>query len=252
MRAILYVGHGTRSKKGAEEAKQFLQSVINEVNEPIQEISFLELTEPSIEEGFRRCVEQGATSIAVVPLFLLAAGHMKHDIPDALRSLQKQYPHIEVTIAEAFGVQDMILDAMAELIMDTAGLFSPNDAVLIVGRGSSDAAIHENFSSIVAGLKTRLGISQIDVCYLAATTPTFAEGLERICRESSGSVVVVPYLLFGGLLLSEVQSEVKKKQQAGKSIVMTKALSKHAAIKDVVVARASGKGRVELYAAINY
>ena len=252
MRAILYVGHGTRSKKGAEEAKQFLQSVINEVNEPIQEISFLELTEPSIEEGFRRCVEQGATSIAVVPLFLLAAGHMKHDIPDALSSLKKKYPHIEVTIAEAFGVQDMILDAMAELIMDTAGVFSPKDAVLIVGRGSSDAAIHESFSNIVDGLKTRLSISQIDVCYLAATTPTFAEGLERICEDTSGSIVVVPYLLFGGLLLSEVQSAVRKKQKLGKSIVATKALSNHKVIQNLVVARALGKGRVESDAAINY
>ena len=242
MRAILYVGHGTRSKKGAEEAKQFLQSVMGEVKEPIQEISFLELTEPSIEEGFRSCVEQGATSIAVVPLFLLAAGHMKHDIPDALRSLQKQYPHIAVTITEAFGVQNMILDAMTELIMDIAGLFSPNDAVLIVGRGSSDDAIHENFSSIVAGLKSRLGIENIGVCYLAAATPTFEEGLERVCQEASGSVVVVPYLLFGGLLLSEVQSAVKKKQQTGKSIVVTKALSKHAAIKEIVVERASGGG----------
>lgn len=252
MRAILYVGHGTRSKKGAEEAKQFLQNVMNEVKEPIQEISFLELTDPSVEEGFNRCVERGATSITVVPLFLLTAGHMKHDIPDALRSLQKKNPHIAVTIAEAFGVQDMILDAMTELIMDTAGLFSPNDAVLIVGRGSSDPDIQENFSSIVSGLKSRLGIENTDVCYLAAATPTFEEGLERICQEDSGSIVVVPYLLFGGLLLSEVQNAVRKKQQAGKSIVVTKALSKHAAIKDLVVVRASGKGRVESYAAVNH
>ena len=71
MRAILYVGHGTRSKKGAAEAKSFLQKIIRQTNISIQEISFLELTEPFIEEGFIRCVKKGAAAITVVPLFLL-------------------------------------------------------------------------------------------------------------------------------------------------------------------------------------
>ena len=90
MRAILYVGHGTRSKKGAAEAKSFLQKIIRQTNISIQEISFLELTEPFIEEGFIRCVKKGAAAITVVPLFLLAAGHIKTDIPEALLPLQQQ------------------------------------------------------------------------------------------------------------------------------------------------------------------
>ena len=246
MRAILYVGHGTRSKKGAEEAKRFLQSVINEVNEPIQEISFLELTEPSIEEGFSRCIERGATSIDVVPIFLLTAGHMKHDIPDALRKLQEQYPHVAVNLLEAFGVQESILDATAELVRGTAGLLSAQDSVLLVGRGSSDAGIQRDFASIASGLQSRLGVERVNVCYLAAAEPSFADGLEQICHEAGGSIVVVPYLLFGGLLLSEVQSAVRKKQKAGVSIVAADALSRHTAIKELVVARASRKGSVGL------
>jgi len=251
MHAILYVGHGTRSKKGAEEAKRFLQKVMDEVKEPIQEISFLELTEPSIEEGFVRCIERGATSITVVPLFLLTAGHIKKDIPETLGLLQERHPHIAVTVADPFGVQDVILDGMTELVMSTAGLLSPDAAVLIVGRGSSDPVIHRNFAEIANGLKDRLGIKRVNVCYLAATTPTFAEGIERISREFS-RVVVVPYLLFGGLLLSEVQAEVRKRQKAGQSIMTTSALSKHRVIKDIVVERASGRRSVESYAAINH
>lgn len=100
MKAILYIGHGTRSKKGAEEAKTFIERVMNRVNIPIQELSFLELTDPLIEEGFQRCVERGATDITVVPLFLLAAGHIKQDIPDALSSLKLKYPDIQVSVKD--------------------------------------------------------------------------------------------------------------------------------------------------------
>ncbi|MGN1386240.1 MAG: sirohydrochlorin chelatase [Bacillus sp. (in: firmicutes)] len=252
MRAILYVGHGTRAKKGAEEAKRFLQSVMDKVNEPIQEISFLELTEPSIEAGFRRCVEQGATSIDVVPIFLLTAGHMKHDIPDALQVLQEQYPHVNVKLLEAFGVQEQILDAIAELVQDTAGVLSPHDSVLLVGRGSSDVTIQNDFANIASGLRARIGVERVDVCYLAAAEPSFADGLEKICREANASIVVVPYLLFGGLLLSEVQSAVRKKQQAGQLIVAANALSRHAAIQDLVVARALWEGSVDVHAASNH
>ena len=159
MRAILYVGHGTRSKKGAYEAKQFLEHVIHEVKSEIQEISFLELTEPFIDEGFTRCVERGATSICVVPVFLLSAGHIKNDIPEALEPLKVRFPNIPVEMADPFGVREDLLDALAELIRDAAPDVNGADSVLIVGRGSSDPVILDNFASIITGVKERMAIA---------------------------------------------------------------------------------------------
>lgn len=40
MRAILYVGHGTRLKKGADEAIQFLETTKSYVETEIQETAF--------------------------------------------------------------------------------------------------------------------------------------------------------------------------------------------------------------------
>jgi sirohydrochlorin ferrochelatase len=208
------VGHGTRSKKGAEEAKQFLGRVIARVDAPIQQISFLELTEPYIPEGFGRCVAKGATEITVVPIFLLTAGHIKEDIPEALEPLRVKYPDVSVEVAPAFGVQERIVDAISELVKTSIGKVDPVDSVLVVGRGSSDPAIHGAFAEIKAGLEERLGVSRVSVCYLAATTPLFAEGIDSISSEAAGRVLVVPYLLFAGLLLSEVEREVRKRNSA--------------------------------------
>src|SRR3954463_5162804 len=119
MKAVLYIGHGTRSKKGADEARAFIARVSERVDAPIQEISFLELTEPSIEEGFRRCVERGAAEVTVVPLFLLAAGHIKQDIPNVLEAISEQYPDVLIDVKDPFGVQGQILDAVAELVRET-------------------------------------------------------------------------------------------------------------------------------------
>lgn len=240
-KAILYIGHGTRSKQGAEEAKGFLQKVIDKVPIPIQEISFLELTEPFIEEGFEHCVIRGATKITVVPIFLLTAGHIKEDIPEALAPLRERYPRVSVEVAEAFGVQERIVEGICELVMASAGEVTAFDSILLVGRGSSDPAIHEAFASIKGGIGKRFGNSRVEVCYLAATTPLFAEGIEEISKVADGRVIVVPYLLFAGLLLSEVAREVKKRRHDGQDIVLIEPLSHHQAILDIVVERTVGK-----------
>ncbi|MFP7296621.1 sirohydrochlorin chelatase [Neobacillus niacini] len=241
MKAILYIGHGTRSKKGAVEIRSFIEKVKARIDAPIQELSFLELTEPLIEEGFEKCVLQGATEIDVVPLFLLAAGHIKHDIPLALSPLLDRYPTIPVEIKNPFGVQEVILDAVAELIKDSAGEVAPIDRLLIVGVGSSDPDVHVNFGKIAYGIKERLRPEKVSVCYLAATEPKLNEGLESISDGANGRVIVVPYMLFTGLLLAELNKTVRLRQKEGQKILCTQVLSSHTVIEDIVIERAVGK-----------
>ncbi|MEH7884719.1 sirohydrochlorin chelatase [Bacillus sp. JJ1609] len=238
MKAILYIGHGTRSKKGAGEAIAFVQRVMGQIDIPIQEVSFLELTDPSIAEGFARCVERGAKEITVVPLFLLAAGHIKHDIPIVLASLQEKYPHIRIDVKDPFGVQGSILDGVAELVFATAGDLHPQDRLLIVGRGSSDPENTADFSAITEGLKARLGICHVAVCFLAAAKPTLDEGMEAITQNASSRVIVVPYLLFSGLLMAEINQKVLRLKRQGWEIIHTSPLTSHRIIEDIVVARA--------------
>ncbi|NRD79228.1 sirohydrochlorin chelatase [Bacillus sp. BRMEA1] len=239
MKGILYIGHGTRSKKGAEEVRAFINNIMSQINVPIQELCFLELTSPSIEEGFQRCVERGATIITIVPLFLLAAGHIKEDIPLALSGLKEKYPHIQIEVKDPFGVQEQILDGVSELIKNEAHSLTELDSVLIVGRGSSDPAIQHAFKEIAVGIGERINSKQITVCYLAASEPAFADSLESVSQHTPGRVIVVPYLLFPGLLLSEIDKSVRLRQKKGQSISHTGPLCKHQIIEEIVTRRAT-------------
>lgn len=230
MKAILYICHGTRSRKGADEAKSFLNKVKERINVTIQEICFLELTEPPIEEGFQRCVERGATEITVVPIFLLAAGHIKEDIPIALAALQNKYPNVKLNLKNPFGVQDEILDAIAELVTNLAGVLTASDSILIVGRGSSDPDIHVAFKKITEGIQKRLQTESVFVCYMAAAEPRLKVGFETALIESAGRVIIVPYLLFSGLLLNEINQLAKRDQK----VTVTGPLTQHRVIEDLV------------------
>lgn len=241
MKSILYIGHGTRSQKGSEEVRNFIQRVMGKINIPIQEISFLELTQPLIVEGFEKCVSRGATQITVIPLFLLAAGHIKKDIPQTIASLQARYPDVVVEVKEPFGVQEALFDVMAELVSDAAGDIVSRDQLLIVGRGSSDPGIHVDFMNIANGIKKRLGMEHVSVCYLAAADPMFRERLEEIINIADGKIIVLPYLLFSGLLLAEVNQRVLQWKKRGQNIFHTGPLSNHELMEEIVVARATGR-----------
>ncbi len=239
MKAILYIGHGTKAKKGAIEAKAFMQQVMEKVNAPIQEMSFLEFTEPSIEQGFFHCVEKGAAEITVVPLFLLAAGHIKRDIPRIITSLKKKHPAIKVVVRNPFGVQSEILDGVAELVRNTVLDVNKNDSILIVGTGGSDPTIYSAYAEIVEGIRKRLGTDHVSACFLAAAKPDLEQGLKTITQEANGRVIVVPYLLFSGVLLTVIVQKIKKMIKAEHVIVYTGPLGSHHIFQELVIQQAS-------------
>lgn len=238
MKAILYIAHGTRSKKGESEATSFIKRVMSKVSVPIQEICFLELSKPSIAEGFRSCMVKGATEVIAIPVFLLAAGHIRRDIPESLSLIQKEYPQINVKLRNAIGVHGAVLDAISENVKESVPDLSNQDRILIVGRGSSVKDIHDAFAEIENGVQQRLGINNIETCYLAAAQPNFHHSLERLLIKGASRVIVVPYLLFSGYLLSEIIATCKKK---GPHIIHIETLSKHKAMEQVVAQIANGE-----------
>lgn len=91
MQAILYIGHGSRVKAGNEELMAFVEKAkAKHPNINIQECCFLELAEPTIQDGVEACINKGATKIAVVPVLLLTAAHAKVDIPEAIDEMKKR------------------------------------------------------------------------------------------------------------------------------------------------------------------
>ena len=140
MDAVLYVCHGSRVKKALIRQLLLLKDVKN-LDVPIQEVCFLELAYPTIEQGFEACIEQGATRIAIVPLLLLTAAHAKHDIPEEIHKVYERYPQVEVLYGEPFGVDERIVDILVERINETNVDKHEDSMVLLVGRGSSDPAV---------------------------------------------------------------------------------------------------------------
>lgn len=208
MQAILYVAHGTRLRAGVEEAVQFIEEQIAQTDVPIQTYSFIDLAKPSIEDGIQTCIEQGASKIAIVPILLLAAAHVKEDIPHTITNAMNQYPFVEFTYGKPFGVNNYLIDTILERINEVGSLHG-SSAILIVGRGSSDPSILKDFAAITALLRKRTKLQHIDVCYLAAQRPNLTEGIAKQVKNDATNIFVVPYLLFTGLLMRHLEEVIR-------------------------------------------
>lgn len=207
IQAVLYICHGSRRPQASEEAVAFVKRTMKHVQAPIQEICFLELAEPTIEEGVNRCVERGATRIAIVPVLLLTAAHAKKDIPDILHRVAELHPNVAFNYGQPLGIQETIIDVLVERIKSMAERTDDVD-LLLVGRGSSDEEAIQDFESIAKRLGQRLKMGSVQTCFLAAASPRFEDLLLKMVQDGAKKVMVLPYLLFTGVLVEGIHEFV--------------------------------------------
>ncbi len=238
MEAVLYICHGSRVKEAVEQAVSFIESCKSEISAPIQEVGFLELAEPSIEEAFRSCIERGAKKITAVPVLLLAAAHAKEDIPKELSRLKELFPDVDVKLAQPFGVHSGLINILIERIKETEQEITDDSIVLLVGRGSSDPDVKVDLGKIAEMLKQSLRIKRVDTCYMAAASPSFEEGMKIAIESGAKRIFVIPYLLFTGILMKKIEKTIKTiHQNPQQKVILCNYLGYHPILKNILQAR---------------
>ena len=115
---LLVIAHGSRRAASNEEVKAVvdrLRVVQGDCFAGI-EAAFLELAEPSIEDGLALLAGRGARHIVVMPYFLAAGSHVTQDIPEILDAFRAGHPDIQLTLKQHIGSSD----GMGRLILDIA------------------------------------------------------------------------------------------------------------------------------------
>lgn len=228
MRTVLLVGHGSRIQEGNEELLHFTRLLAARKPELRLETCFIESASPSIAGGIAKCVEGGATQIYIVPIILFAAGHSKLDIPMAIDQAKLQYPGVEFIYGRPLGVQDRAVNILLDRIGEADQLpvqaapghvaVAPEPAVqklhppaaedkdtivLLMGRGGSDPDANSDLCKLSRLLWEKTAYRSVEACFIAITKPSLPEGLERCLALGARKIIIVPYLLFTGVLMRQ-------------------------------------------------
>lgn len=119
MKAILLIDHGSR-RAAANEMLDDMAAVVQRVAGGAVRVhsAHMELAEPTIAQGFARCVEDGATEVIVFPYMLSPGRHATSDIPSLVAAAARAFPQVTYRVTEAFGLSEKL----AEVVLERAGL----------------------------------------------------------------------------------------------------------------------------------
>ncbi|WP_102692457.1 sirohydrochlorin chelatase [Rummeliibacillus pycnus] len=209
MQAVIYIAHGTRVQEGVDEARAFVERAKKYIPIKLQEICFLELVEPTIEQTIERCIQKGASEIALVPILLLTANHAKKDIPAIVKPIERKYPHIVFSYGKPFGIHPSLITQIYERIEEQTSDLAPDAEILLIGRGSSDPGVVRDFAEIATRFKLRYGVRHVEIAFLYGNGPKFSSFVEKIVKSPNKQRYIVPYLLFQGLLRKHIEKELE-------------------------------------------
>lgn len=227
-RPLLAIGHGTRDRDGRQTFMDFVEAYQNlDRSRPVVPC-FLELTEPTIQEGIDRCVEQGYTEFSALPILLFAARHNKFDVTNELDLARQRHPQLKFHYGRHFGITPHLLDLwrqrLAELDKPEANpqhIDRSDTVLLFVGRGSSDPDANGDVFKMARMLWEGSGYKTVETCFIGITHPRLEEGFRRARFYEPKRIIVLPYFLFTGVLVKKIFRITDEQQAQFPEIEMT-------------------------------
>jgi sirohydrochlorin cobaltochelatase len=242
-RALLVVGHGTRSVDGVAQFNAFVERLRARAGAPYPDVAggFIELSHPPVGDAVAALIADGHPELAAVPLVLVAAGHGKGDIPAALRREQLRHPGMTYRYGRPLGPHPTLLDILEQRI-DAVLQGSAERAdthVLLVGRGSTDPDANAEIAKVARLLWEGRGYAGVEPSFISLAEPGVPSGLERLRRLGAERIVVAPYFLFAGVLPDRIMAQTAEyaADHPELSIAIADVIGDCAELADLVVER---------------
>jgi sirohydrochlorin cobaltochelatase len=121
MHAIILFAHGSRDplwhKPIQAVAQRIEQRVAQQGDATVVRCAYQELTVPDLPTEAQQLVDEGATSLDVVPMFLGVGRHAREDLPELMQALRVAHPSVDISCQPAVGEREALLDLLADIAL---------------------------------------------------------------------------------------------------------------------------------------
>ncbi len=220
-RPLLMIGHGTRNAAGKQALLDFATAYQALDNSRPVLPCFLELTDPTIQEGvWDECIKNGYTELSALPILLFAARHNKFDITNELDRARVRHPELKFHYGRHFGITPTFIELWRNRLAEfdkpehNPQQISRQDTVLLfVGRGSSDPDANGDVYKLARIIWEGSGYSTVETCFIGITHPRLEEGFQRARLYKPKRIIVLPYFLFMGTLMKKIFDITAQQQE---------------------------------------
>ncbi len=205
---IIICGHGSRDPQAVKEFTNLVEKIKYRIpNIPVV-FGFLEFNRPIISAALDQLRNIGVKRIIAIPAMLCAAGHTKNDIPAVLNKYSAK-SGLSIQYGRELGLNSLMIGAAGARVQETINnnpIFPIAETLLVVaGRGSSDPDANSNVCKITRMLVEGFGFGWGETVFSGVTFPLVEPGLRHVLKLGFKRVIVLPYFLFSGVLVSRVR-----------------------------------------------
>ncbi len=205
---IVLCGHGSRDPQAVKEFINVVDKIKSRIpNIPVT-FGFLEFNRPIITEALDQLINLGVERVIALPAMLFAAGHTKNDIPAVLNKYSAENG-VPIQYGRELGLNSLMIGAAGarlKEVIDSNPIFPISETLLVVaGRGSSDPDANSNVCKITRMLVEGLGFGWGETVFSGVTFPLVDPGLRHVLKLGFKRVILLPYFLFSGVLVSRVR-----------------------------------------------
>jgi len=218
---VLICGHGSRNRQAVGEFAQLAEGLRELLPGVPVEYGYLEFARPILRDGLESLRAQGVKRVLAVPGMLFAAGHAKNDIPSVLNTYSAE-TGLRIDYGRELGVVLSMIQAAGARIREAldasdaaaagrreAPVPLSDTLLVVVGRGSSDPDANSNVSKVARMLVEGFGFGWGETVYSGVTFPLVEPGLRHAVKLGFRRIVVFPYFLFSGVLVSRIRQHTQ-------------------------------------------
>lgn len=213
---VLVCGHGSRNRLAVEEFAALVRQLQQRLAPVPVAFGYLEFARPILRDGLESLRQQGVRHVIAIPAMLFAAGHVKNDIPSVLNTYAAE-TGLRIDYGRELGVDRGMIQAAGARIQACLEAADQDDRLagrrplpveetllVVVGRGSSDPDANSNVAKVTRMLVEGFGFGWGETLYSGVTFPLVEPGLRQLLKLGHRRIVVFPYFLFSGVLVSRI------------------------------------------------
>jgi len=225
--AVLLCGHGSRDCEAIAEFELVAAALRPCMLQFDVAMGYLEFARPSIRDGLAVLAERGARRIFAIPGMLLAASHVKRDLPREMNTFMADNPEVDVRLGGDLSIGPKLPRAAADRIAAAAqdpAIPRAETLLVVVGRGASDPDANSNISKLTDRLRDEMGFGWAEVAFTGVAQPRVEAVLTHSARLGFRRIIVFPYFLLTGVLVKQIYAQADAAARLFPEIEFVKAL----------------------------
>jgi sirohydrochlorin cobaltochelatase len=207
--AVLLCGHGSRDCEAIAEFELVAAALHRCLPQFDVVVGYLEFARPTIRDGLVDLAGRGVRQIFAIPGMLLAANHVKRDLPREINTFAAENREVDVRLGRDLSIGPWLRRAAADRIAAAAqdpAIPRAESLLVVVGRGVGDPDANSNISELTHRLWDEMGFGWAEVAFSGAP-PRVDAVLTRSARLGFRRIIVFPYFLLTGVLVKQIYAQ---------------------------------------------